>query len=126
MLHPFKSALAITTAVVLSAGCAGTTETPDFVVGDDQGTIVVDNTTSTLGSATIYLVPETGTREMLGPVDPSGEAEFTVSPGVSAQYQLLANFGAEEMVSREFTFNAGTTVDWTLATNVLTTVPGGG
>lgn len=120
MFKHIKSALSMGLAAALVAGCASTSEAMDDaadLMGADEGVIVVDNTDSTVGSATIYLVPETGTREMIGVVDPNGEAEFTVEPEIELVYRLVADIGTEEIVSREFSFTENSALEWDLGTN---------
>lgn len=119
MLSTLKRTLLIAVAGGLLTGCATSPDT-DYVPGDQEGLIVVDNTTTTLGAATIYLVPETGVRDQLGNVPPNREEEFLVEPDLSFRYHLVANVGTEELVSREFTFTDNTAVEWDLDTNTVT------
>lgn len=122
MFRYIRSTLSIAMAAIFLAGCAPTNQAANGaadLVGDGEGVIIVDNSNTVFGLATIYLVPENGTREMIGSVDPSGEAEFSVAPDVSLEYQLVAEVGTDEMVSRSFTFTESSALEWDLATNVV-------
>lgn len=120
MTHLIRRTLAVAAATLFAAGCASAgQEDPEFTSGTQDGIVVVDNTNTTMGAATIYLVPENGVRDQLGTVNPNDEATFTVDPDVGFRYRLMAEVGVDELVSREFTFTENSTVEWDLYTNTV-------
>lgn len=104
------------------AACATQPGPATLEDGMERGVIVVDNTTSTVASATIYMVPEDGVADRLGAVNMNEEKRFAVMPALENRYRLRADVGDDELFSRYFTFMEGNVIEWDLATNNVTFV----
>lgn len=127
MFDRLKQTLFIALAATVAAGCSGTQQADEggMLPGAEGGLVVVDNTETGAGSPiTVYLVPETGTREQLGSVDPDSQQQFAVQPETGFRYHLVADLGTEEIASPEFTFSENMMVEWDIATNQVNTPPG--
>lgn len=90
----------------------------------DQVAVRVQNNTISPTSVTVYAVPETGVRQMLGLLNPSETKTFTFDPtAATSQYRLVAEAtGGAELVSREFSFAGTTGVVWDMSLNSVTPI----
>ncbi len=88
----------------------------------ERGVIIVDNTTSPVSAATIYIVPEQGVPDQLGNVTMNEEKRFAIMPSLSLRYRLRADARTDELYSRYFTFNEGNVIEWDLGNNDITFV----
>lgn len=105
-------------ALALSAAaCAPGPDPATYPADMDRGVVVVDNTQSTIADATIFLVPEHGTRVRLGDVMLNREKRFPVVPMMANRYRLVADLGTDELWSRWFTFNEGRIIEWDMPDN---------
>lgn len=102
-------------ATFLALGCAGRLPYP----GDrsDTAEVVVDNRSSTVSIATLYLVPDRGARRRLGNLNLGERKRFTVDITEATRYHLLADAGVHDLVSREFTLTGGDVVEWDMHLN---------
>lgn len=111
-------ALAFATGLT-AAACSGNPDPAMAGLDGDGSYVVVDNTNTTLGTATIYLIPTNGIRERLGTVTMNEEKAFEVQRSVGLEYRLLAEHGVDEFASRPFTLAEGDVVEWNLDLNQI-------
>ena len=111
-------ALAAVTGLAATACAAGADPMMDGL-DPEQSYVVVDNQNTTISSATIFLYPETGVRQMLGTVTMNEEKAFEVNQDVNTQFRLVAEAGVDELSSRTFTLTQGDVVEWNLDLNTI-------
>jgi len=89
----------------------------------DQPTVTVrvQNNLVPSSALTISLIPMTGSRQVVGTVDPSSSAELRFTPGSSGDpHRLLAEAtNGTAIASRLFTLATAETVEWNVGTNTL-------
>lgn len=114
--------------VLVLVGCGGGAATQagaeaGAAVAPAEGEVVVrvQNNVIPPTSLTVWAVPETGVRRMLGVMQPSETKTFTFEPSLpNTQYRLVAQATAgSELVSREFTFAGVSGVTWDMSLNVI-------
>lgn len=117
----FVKLLALPAVAALTvAGCAtGAVDGAAAGVGD-AARVVVDARGATVPAATVYLVPRSGARIRLGLVNSGERQVFPVDRVDFGRYRLLAEAGADELVSREFSFRGGEAVEWRVDLNQVT------
>ena len=109
-------------AVLLSvtvAACASTSEGS----GLNQIGVEVRNDLVPSSALTIYVVPETGARRLLGSVSPAQTKMLSFQEGSVGQYRLMARTtGGREIVSNPIILADVRTLRWTLSSNILQVV----
>ena len=113
--------------VLALAGCGGATTQAGAEAGaavapaEGQMVVRIQNNLIPPSSLTVYAVPETGVRQMLGVMQPSETKTFTLDPSLATtQYRLVAEAtGGQEIASREFTFAGTSGVTWDMNLNVI-------
>ena len=71
-------------------------------------------------SMTVYAVPQTGVRQMLGVLQASETKAFTLEPAAVGQYRLVGQVSAgSEVVSPDFTFAGTRGVTWDMNSNLV-------
>jgi hypothetical protein len=89
----------------------------------DQPTVTVrvQNNLVPTSALTISLIPTTGSRQVIGTVDPSSTAELRFTPGSTGDpHRLLAEApNGTATASRLFTLAAAERVEWNVGTNTL-------
>lgn len=89
-------------------------------VAEGSKVVRVQNNLIPPTSLTIYAVPQTGVRQMLGVLQPSETRSFTFEPAAVGQYRLVAQATAgSEIASREFTFAGTSGVVWDMNSNMI-------
>ena len=106
-------------AALATTACAGTGDPVMDGMDPEQSYVVVDNTNTTISSATIFLYPDTGVRQMLGTVTMNEQKAFEVERDVNTQFRLVAEAGVDELSSRTFTLTQGDVVEWDLNLNTI-------
>jgi hypothetical protein len=104
---------------VTAAACASTSE------GSAQNQIGVEvrNDLIPASALTVYLVPETGSRRLLGNVSPAETKTLSFQELSVGQYRLMARTtGGQEIVSNPIVLADAKTLRWTLTSNILTVV----
>jgi predicted small secreted protein len=112
--------LAWAAAVLLSttvAACASTSEG----AGLNQIGVEVRNDLVPSSALTIYVVPETGARRLLGSVSPSQTKMLSFQEVSVGQYRLMARTtDGQEIVSNPIVLADASTLRWNLSSNILT------
>ncbi len=105
-------------AALLLAACAAAVPG----AADAELLIRVQNNLVPPTSLTVWAVPATGTRQMLGTVDPSTTATLRFDPAPAAgQYRLMAETTAgTEIVSNPVVLSDAAVVQWDLSSNIAT------
>ena len=123
---PLRAYLALAAVAAVAAGCATSTADEDPFSGsaveaaDPAAVIQVETDVQNVESPTIYLIPEPGSRIRLGAMDNEPSRNFAVEQLPSAtRFRLMADYGAEELVSRSFDISQGDVITWDLALNRL-------
>lgn len=110
--------LTLLVGLVASTGCAARNVGP--TTGADTVTLQVEGV-PTVGSLTIYVVPETGARRMIGHVSSGQEAVLTFDINGSGSYRFMAETLSQQgAVSNALFFAPGATVQWNLTSNIAT------
>ncbi|MEW5930510.1 MAG: hypothetical protein AB1941_23875 [Gemmatimonadota bacterium] len=92
-------------------------------VAEGAKVVRVQNNLIPPSSLTVYAVPQTGVRQMLGVLQPSEAKTFTFEPAAIGEYRLVAQATAgSEIVSRDFTFAGTRGVTWDMNSNVISPV----
>ena len=109
-------------AVLAFGACASSGDpAPD---GPADVSVQIQNNTVPPTTLVVWLVPQTGTRDMLGTVDPNGTRTVSVeAPITPERYRFVAETTAGEViVSRPFTVAEGdTSVRWDVNLNSVFT-----
>jgi predicted small secreted protein len=117
-----RMALAWAAAVLLSttiAACASTSAG----TGSNQIGVEVRNDLVPSSALTIYVVPETGARRLLGSVSPSETKMLSFQEVSVGQYRLMARTtGGQEIVSNPIILADARTLRWNLSSNILTVI----
>lgn len=121
MLRHFWGRMAVALVLVaVTTACAGKMARSDAV--REGVSIRVNNNVIPPTSLTVYAVSETGSRQILGSVSPSGAKTFSYDPVAlsSSRFRLLARTttGAE-LVSQPFTLTGTTGLEWEVNTNSI-------
>ena len=106
-------------AGLATTACAGSGDPLVDGMDPEQSYVVIDNTNTTISTATIFLYPDTGVRQMLGTVTMNEEKAFEVDRNVNTQFRLVAEAGVDELSSRTFTLTRGDVVEWDLDLNTI-------
>ena len=123
---PTRRSLFPTLALLLTVGlwgCAsGGLEDP-MGGGEGDGTVSVqiDNDLVPPASVTVYIVPETGSRRRLGPINPGGQGTFSFNPGIrTSDFRLLANVnGQRDVASNPFSLTGASAIRWSLSDRIV-------
>jgi hypothetical protein len=123
-MKSLKMTLLLALPMALLIGCATTEEAgPE---GEIEGVAVqVDNNLIPARSLTIWLVSDTGFRDMLGSVSPNDVSLFSAEgANTLGQYRLVAEAtGGRDLISRTFYINERTeTVQWDVNANIVNVV----
>lgn len=123
---PLRTTLALAAVVAVAAGCATSTADDDTFsasatdAAEPAAVIQVEADVQNVESPTIYLIPEPGSRIRLGAMETEPSRNFAVEQLPSAtRFHLMADYGAEEMVSRSFDMGQGDVITWDLELNRL-------
>lgn len=119
LLRSSLSVLMVALFAALSGGCAaaGTGAAGGEVAVRVQNNLIPPTT------LTIYAVPETGARRLLGSVTPNSTQTFTFLPGAGVQHRFMARTTAgAEVVSNPVPVSPGATVRWDVQSNVAAVV----
>lgn len=123
---PFRTTLAIAAVAALTAGCASSSADEDTFsasamdAAEPAAVIQIEADVQNVESPTIYLIPEPGARIRLGAMENDPSRNFAVEQLPSAtRFRLMADYGAEEMVSRSFDLGQGDVITWDLELNRL-------
>lgn len=112
--------LVVLLALALSAACAG--RTGGAINPEDGVAVRVDNNVIPPTSLTVFMVTETGARQILGSVSPSAARSFRYSPAAlaSSRFRLLARptTGAD-LVSQPFTLVDTGAIEWSVRNNSI-------
>lgn len=130
MLQSSLVRLVLSVAVtMLVAACAAGAAPGTGGADSESVSIRINNNLIPPSAITVYAVPQTGGRQLLGNVSPSSIQTFRYNPVglTSGQYQILAQTtGSGEIVSREFTLVDVAAVEWDMSLNTIKlTEPGG-
>ncbi len=123
-MKSLRLALAPVLALVLIAGCASAGGMSG-AMDDESLTVRVDNGLIPAASVNVWLISESGFRDMLGRVSPNSVRSLDARSASSlGEYRLIAErTGGREVVSRPFYLTrAAHTVRWDLSTNTVTVV----
>ena len=113
--------------LVLSAGCAASAGAGagEMDAADGDGIAVqINNNVIPPTAITVYAVPETGARQLLGNMSPSANQTFRYNPVglASGQFRLVAQPTAGgEIASRPFTLVNVSAVEWDMNLNTIET-----
>lgn len=112
---------ALAGAALLAAGAAG------CATGSGSGLpnigVEVQNDLVPSSALTIYVVPETGSRRLLGSVSPSETKTLSFQELSVGQYRLMARTtGGREIVSNPIVLADARTIRWSLSSNILMVV----
>lgn len=115
------AALLVLMLALLPACAAGGAAAADAELGANAAAVRVNNNLIPPTSLTVWAVPQTGTRSLLGNVNPNGTATLGWDAvRVGGEFRLLAQTTAgQEIVSRPFYFDGSGVVEWSLQTNTV-------
>ena len=103
-------------------GCATGSSAGD---GSTSAAVEVQNDLIPPASLTIYLVPESGVRHILGDVGPSQTRVLNIRDPLPGQHRFMARTtSGSEIVSNPFAVSASDTLRWDLSSNIVTTISG--
>lgn len=106
--------------LIAAGACASTGSTEG-----NQVTVHIENNAAAQSQMTLYAVPETGVRTVLGSIDPNETKTMTFT-ATSMRYQLVADpLTGADIVSRPFTATPGDVLRWNLSTNMVVPVTDG-
>lgn len=122
-LRRFLSLLVLPLALALGA-CASAGGGAMGAGAEGAVTVEVQNNLIPPTSLSVYAVSDTGTRRLVGVVQPSATRTLTFDPvAVSGQYYFVAEgTSGDEIRSNPITLGRGDTVRWNLSANLVTTV----
>jgi hypothetical protein len=110
-------------AALLLSTTAGGCATSGAGVGMDDIGVEVRNDLIPSSALTIYLVPETGSRRLLGNVSPAQTKTLSFQELSVGQYRLMARTtGGNEIVSNPIVLVDAKTLRWSLSSNILAVV----
>lgn len=125
MSKPWIRSAALVFAFALAGAACATTAQEDTTTGEPaagQYGVQVENDLIPPTSLTVWLVPETGARVLLGTVQPSETTTFTLeqAPAAAVEYRLLARTtDGTEVTSNPFTMSEPHTVTWNTQSNLI-------
>lgn len=117
-----RSLLFLLLAPAVISGCATGGEAAPMAEAAAGVTVEVENTVVPPTSLVVYMVPSTGTRQMLGTVDPNSSQTFRFSAAATPErYRLVGETTAgTDLVSREFTVTGDITgLTWDVELNTV-------
>ncbi|MDP9349387.1 MAG: hypothetical protein M3P24_09665 [Gemmatimonadota bacterium] len=118
-LRRFAALLALLLSTILSSACAPAAQ-GEASAGD--GVLVrVQNNLIPPTSLTVYAVSETGTRRLLGSVNPNVTETLRFEAGAGGQYRILARTTAgQEVLSNPVSVRSGEGIRWDVQANIAT------
>ena len=113
-------AMALVAVTVLSA-CASGGGMGQGDTGPTAATVLVNNNLTVPTSLTVYLVPESGVRRLLGNVTPGESQRLAVRGALPAgRHRLMARTtSGTDLLSDPFSMSDGETVTWDLQSNIV-------
>lgn len=109
---------ALVLALPLVGGCAtgGTGE-----AGDTMAAVEVRNDLIPPTALTIYLMPESGVRRLIGDIGPSQTKVLPLRDPMPGQHRLMARTtGGHEIFSNRITVAVSDTLHWDMSSNIVT------
>jgi hypothetical protein len=114
------AAVFVLALLALPAGCATGSSAAD---GSRDAGVEVHNDLIPPAALTIYLVPESGVRRLIGNVGPGQTRTLSIREPMAGRHRLLARTtGGNDIVSNSITIGAMDTLRWNLSSNIVTTV----
>lgn len=108
--------------LLLAAACATTSGGDTGAEGGANAiNVVVENTGTPAADITVYVLTQTGGRQLLGSVPPGQTATLRYTGStLGGQYRLMARpTGGREIISNTFSFGApGSSIRWNIYSNV--------
>jgi hypothetical protein len=118
-LRRFAALLALLLSTALASACATATQGEASAEGGAQ--IRVQNNLIPPTSLTVYAVGETGTRRLLGSVNPNSTQTLRFETSAGGQYRILARTTAgREILSNPVTVRSGEGIRWDVQANIAT------
>lgn len=113
----FAAVLVLVLALPLLGGCA----TGGGAADGTAGAVEVVNDLIPPTALTIYLVPESGVRRLLGNVGPSQTRVLEIQNPIPGQHRLMGRTtGGQEIFSNPIAIGASDTLHWDLSSNIVT------
>lgn len=115
----FRSALGLAAGLMLAAAVAGCATTGAGAEGETV--LIVENNLLPPTSLTVRAIPDSGTRLLVGLVDPGETARLRFRAGMSGQYRFVAEAGGgQSVVSNPISVVRGDTLRWDIRSNIVT------
>ncbi|MEX2572578.1 MAG: hypothetical protein WD737_14855 [Gemmatimonadota bacterium] len=88
--------------------------------GDATAELRVENNLIPPTTLSVYALPDTGTRQLVGIVRPGATTDLSFSPRAAASYQFVAETTeGRDIVSPPINIRAGDTAEWDLDANIV-------
>jgi len=122
--HPFPRLFAASPVLVLIllAGACAPNGIDTDVDPEAEAAIQVNNDLTPSTVVTVWIIPDVGSRQMLGTVTPGDRETLRFDAGTATrEYRLRARTTAgAEIISTPFSLAAGRAVQWNLNSNMVT------
>lgn len=122
ILRRASACLVLFFAALLGACATGGTG----AAGGGSVALEVENNLIPPTSLSVYLLPDAGSRQLIGVVQPGATRVLRFDPiGASGQYRFRAETTeGREIISNPLTISSGTTISWNVNANLATTSGG--
>lgn len=115
MLRRFRLVILLVLPLLVAA-CASTRENAP----GSEVSVRVENDLIPPTTLSVYAIPESGSRQLLGVVRPSQTQTLTFRPSFPGQFQFVAETtGGQEIVSNTISLGQGDGAVWSINSNII-------